>query len=239
MDENQLDGLNKEQGVQEPTNPRVELTDDARAAARRRFLKGAVGVAPVLLTLKSKPVLACYCTSASAAMSGTLKSTVAASHTPRQVPCSGRSPGYWKVTNSLHWPTYKWGKYTTNNGSGLMTPVLQNGIHIGTSGNTPTRFTSVFGGTRFGNKTFLQVLTGNAWGSPSISVSNQQLAFGRALVAGALNIAGGKWPSNLVSLNTLKQMYLQIVEGPGYYTTSAGDKMYIDQAIDYLSNMWE
>lgn len=237
MDDNQLDGLNQEQGVQESANPRVELTEDARAAARRRFLRGTLAAAPVLMTLKSKPVLACYCTSASAAMSGTLR-TVAASNTPRQVACSGKSPGYWKVTNSLNWTTYKWGKYTTNNGSGLMIPVLSNNIQVANGTNVPTKFSAVFGGTKFGNRTFLQVLT-SSWGSSPPSVTNSQLSLCRALVAGALNISSGRWPTTQVTLNVLKQIYLQIVEGPQYYLTSAGDKMYLDQAVDYLSNMWE
>ncbi len=63
---------------------------------RRNLLRGAIGAAPVMLTLVSRPVIGASCTSASAF--GSINAS-----RPGPVPsCSGRSPGYWK--NNASWP---------------------------------------------------------------------------------------------------------------------------------------
>ena len=61
------------------------------AVSRRRLLKAGTAVAPVILTLTSKPVLAATCPTGSA-----LASLNVSGHTHPGVPCAGRTPGYWK-----------------------------------------------------------------------------------------------------------------------------------------------
>ncbi|MGQ5523141.1 hypothetical protein ACUHMQ_07750 [Chitinimonas sp. PSY-7] len=89
-DKPQLDGLSNASPVQEDE-------DRIRAAARRRLIKGAA-VAPVLMSLASRPVMgAARRCSASGFMSGNV------SLQPGQSPsCGGLSPGYWK--NHTTWP---------------------------------------------------------------------------------------------------------------------------------------
>ena len=63
---------------------------------RRNLLRGAIGAAPVMLTLVSRPVIGASCSSASAF--GSINAS-----RPGPVPsCTGRSPGYWK--NHASWP---------------------------------------------------------------------------------------------------------------------------------------
>lgn len=237
MDENKLDGLDQGQGESGATDTSGGFSEDARVAARRRFLKGVASASPILLTLPSRPVLACFCTSASAAMSGTLMA-VEASNRPRQVPCNGRSPGYWKTAQrAKYWPTYQAGTFTPTT-SGDAKPTLVNGVHIGGG----TLFHSVFPGSKFGNKTFLQILYNkqDGWGTPVISATSEEKSLARYVVTGALNLAAGFWPSDLIPLEVLKQIYFQIIESSNhYYETSTGDKMYLDDAKEYLSNMWD
>lgn len=230
MDENQLDGMNPRQDAGVAVDANAE---DARVAARRRFLKGVAGAAPVLMTLSSRPVLACYCTSASAAMSGSL--SISSSHTARKVRCYGRTPGYWKTSNHFPWPSpYKTGNYTGKNGTA--TPTLKNGSQTG----SPTMFHSVFPGSKYANQSFLQILVNGHWSNPAPTTSNQQNALARHLVAGVLNLAAGFWPSNIIPLQQLIDMYIQIIEqNKGYYLVNGGGKMYIDDAIAYLINMME
>ena len=64
-------------------------------SSKRRLLKGAV-VAPLLVTVASKPVLAGICTP-SAWVSGNL------SDHNKERECGGHSPGYWK-TKPGQWP---------------------------------------------------------------------------------------------------------------------------------------
>ncbi len=60
-----------------------------RRRHRRRFLKGSLASAPIILTLASRPALANHC-SISGMMSGNLSK-------PHEVECQGLSPGYWKT----------------------------------------------------------------------------------------------------------------------------------------------
>ncbi len=75
-------------------------------ASRRRFAKSGAAVTGVLLTVASRPGMACdICTTPSGYCSGNLKS----GHSTKPVVCAGRSPGYWK--NNSNWPS---GCKTTN-----------------------------------------------------------------------------------------------------------------------------
>lgn len=77
-----------------------------KGAARRRFAKSGAAVTGVLLTVTSRPGMACdICTTPSGYASANLKST----HATKPVVCAGRSPGYWK--NASAWPK---GCKTTN-----------------------------------------------------------------------------------------------------------------------------
>jgi hypothetical protein len=69
-----------------------------RGIARRRFTRAGAAASGVLLTLHSQPGMAAeVCTTASGSLSGGLQSF----RGPRPT-CAGRSPGYWKNTDS--WP---------------------------------------------------------------------------------------------------------------------------------------
>src|SRR6202171_4386663 len=67
---------------------------------RRRFLQGGLAVAPVLMTLVSRPVLAQQCTTPSGFVS------LGASTAGRGVLCIGHMPSYWAhPVNFSQWPS--------------------------------------------------------------------------------------------------------------------------------------
>jgi hypothetical protein len=120
-----------ESGPSVPPEGRSELV------ARRRLLRGGLGVAPVLMTVASRPVMAGMCESASAhtSLSGSRVATLAAA-------CSGRLPAYWisRATSG----------YLMDTSGG------------GSSGLNVITFGSVFGLTGdYDDKTLLKVLEGH------------------------------------------------------------------------------
>ena len=70
---------------------------DAPGASRRRVILGGAAVAPVIVTLASRPALANVCT-----VSGTLSGNMSR---PDAADCRGLTPGYWK-THPNQWPRY-------------------------------------------------------------------------------------------------------------------------------------
>ena len=78
--------------------PPPSASGDPRAA-RRRLLQAALGSAPVLMTLVSRPVLAVQCTTPSGFISAN------ASTAGRGVNCTGHTPAYWQnPANFAQWP---------------------------------------------------------------------------------------------------------------------------------------
>ncbi len=87
----------QDQAVQPAATSAPPLTP--RGAARRRFAKSGAAVSGVLLTVASRPGMACtICTTPSGYLSGNLRS----GHSTQNLVCSGVSPGYWK--NHSSWP---------------------------------------------------------------------------------------------------------------------------------------
>jgi len=62
---------------------------------RRKFVKGAAAAAPIILTVTSRPAMGGNFCTPSGFLSGNL------SNPDDQMPCNGRSPGYWKT----HFPS--------------------------------------------------------------------------------------------------------------------------------------
>jgi len=70
-----------------------------KGASRRRFAQSGAAVTGVLLTIASRPGMACeICTTPSGYCSSNLSP-----HGTKTVVCAGRSPGYWK--NCSTWPS--------------------------------------------------------------------------------------------------------------------------------------
>jgi hypothetical protein len=92
-------------GMPEPTDkpsstePPLSASGDPKVS-RRRLLQGALGSAPVLMTLVSRPVLAVQCTTPSGFVSAN------ASTAGRGVNCTGHTPAYWaNPSNFSQWPS--------------------------------------------------------------------------------------------------------------------------------------
>lgn len=89
----------------QPRDPAGDAGADEKpvdAAGRRRFIKGVMGTAPVLLTLASRPVLGGGVCTISGMLSGNVSS-------PGAEPCQGCTPGFWKVKQHIqnNWPQTK------------------------------------------------------------------------------------------------------------------------------------
>lgn len=84
--------------------PLTPPTDNSRTGARRRFIRGAGAVIPVVLTVNARSALAATCLSPSASASIDL---LHSRPNRTQESCSGRTPGYWKEAWKTH-PT-EWG----------------------------------------------------------------------------------------------------------------------------------
>ena len=70
---------------------------DAPSASRRRFVLGGGAMAPVIVTLASRPALANVCT-----VSGTLSGNMSR---PDAADCRGLTPAFWQ-SNPGQWPKY-------------------------------------------------------------------------------------------------------------------------------------
>lgn len=84
--------------------------------ARRRLLRGGVGIAPVLMSVASGPVIAGQAFTASARASAPLSGAVRGQYT-----CTGRSPVSWCTKSSgnyVNWPSTCVPGTTTYHGSG-------------------------------------------------------------------------------------------------------------------------
>ena len=121
---------------------RTELPNDSQQSAepqavdgvrRRRLLKGGLAVAPILMTLASRPALGQACATPSAFGSVTHASHPHTNH----IACSGRQPEYW-ANNTTEWP------------SGYLA--------VAASGNEATLFHTPFPGNQFPAKTLLDIL---------------------------------------------------------------------------------
>ncbi|HJU23431.1 MAG TPA: hypothetical protein VJ891_13065 [Casimicrobiaceae bacterium] len=104
------------------------VDDRPTVPSRRRLLTAGASVAPVLLTLASRPVLAGQCMCASA-MAGSLNGSVM--HMAST--CYGRTPTYWSSTHS--WPT----PFYANGSSATDFHSTTTGFATGVNGNFGTQ----------------------------------------------------------------------------------------------------
>lgn len=179
---------------------------------RRRILKGAT-VAPLLMTVASRPVLGAQC-SPSAWVSGNLSD-----HGHERDTCGGRSPGYWKTNRHHRW---------ASTGYQPGTPIGDEKNDNGTACNyheDGTKFHHVFAGSQYGNKSMMQVL----W----LTEGEDRYQLGSHIVAALLNAAS--IPDYGVSVEDVKEIYRQL-ELTGYYQTSTGETMTPQAVVLFIQN---
>lgn len=184
-------------------------TESAQRAARRKLIKGGLSVAPIAMTLASRPVLAGgtpgTCTTPSGFTSINLKSGPDKSAGT----CSGRTPGYWKQSQWFgQWPAPYYPVAGTYGG------VQQQATKFGTAFGTAN-------GT-FDDMTLLAVLeTGGG--------DDAELA--RHIAAALLNAASGKTP--VLSVDAVTNIWREYVLR-GYFEPTAGIKWGSVKTTDYL-----
>ena len=199
-------------------------THSAINTSRRRLTGAGLGISAIF-TLASRPVLAAQCTSASAAASGNLSQH----GTPPQ--CTGRTPGYWKVSqHGQDWPAlYKQGSCNENGnggGNGGCSESPENWVG-------GTTFHPEFQGSKFtiNNKslTMNQVMVLN--NSSYLGVTDQD-NLGSHIVAALLNAASGK-TDGVLTVATVKAMWSEC-QTKGYFEPMAGVKWTPAQVVAYL-----
>jgi hypothetical protein len=202
--------------VDKPLKIKSENAGDA-PDSRRRFLKGAAGAAPILMTVASRPVLGAQCTP-SAWVSGNLSD-----HGHTRLSCGGRSPGYWKA-RPRRWDVthyrpgtckedldYRHSTCTAYKGDG-------------------TAFNAVFpaGNSYYDGKTLMQVLWLDGGGDP--------YQLGAHIVAALLNADSiadyGMKPEDVI------EIYRQLVT-TGMYKPSAGDSLTAQDVVLFIQNTFD
>jgi hypothetical protein len=176
--------------------------DNAQATlqARRRLLRGGLGVAPVLMVSAPRSVMAGTCTTASAFTSF----SAAASHQPFRADCSGHFPAYWRDVVSVvgTWPA----------------TCLDSTTPTGT-----VKFQAIFGAGYPDTTTLMDVLK---IAVPTVNdVFAQHIV--AALLNGRSNNWA---PLGVVNEGTLKTMWSKVSVYRGYYEPTAGVKWYADSA---------
>ncbi|HET9977938.1 MAG TPA: hypothetical protein VFQ20_10905 [Burkholderiaceae bacterium] len=150
--------------------------------ARRRLLRGGLGVAPVLMAAAPRSVMAGngLCVNGSAYTSWSPNTAVSRSTTP--VACTGKTPADWVAATT--WPTY------------VRTSI--------TGGAQATMFHSVFpekpSAGSYGTGTFLEILQLPDTGQSGVA---------KHLVAAALNAAAGLTPDSVAGLTILQSIWRQ------------------------------
>jgi len=202
--------MDKQDHRQEPTEapaaPVAEAASTSKAASRRRLLKGGLSVAPVVLSLSSRPVMAGGLPALCVTPSGFASINVS-NHTHTSGTCSGRTPGYWKNAPTTNSPTQPSWPYPPS-----------------------SLFKTYFSPSlAYGDLTLLQALQcgGNA---------NGEVALVRHITAALLNAAAGLTPANVMDVTRVKAIWQEFaMRAPGgYYEPIAGTKWYADDIVTYL-----
>lgn len=175
-----------------PPSSDSDMPESAHSAliARRRLLRGGLGVAPVLMASAPRSVLA---GGAGACVPASSFASINASRPDQQFICAGRTPGYWKQPQWFgQWPAPS------------CVP----------TGNNATKFDDVFGALGgYPGKTLLYVLE-----LPGNSIGRDALA--RHIVAAYLNAKSGKTPANVLSEATVKAVWSDFVRLGYYEPTA-------------------
>ncbi len=190
---------------------------DIQSAARRRWiLRSGIAIAPVVLTLTSRPVLGGMAPNACIAPSITLSGAL--SHTTKQLgTCSGKSSTYWQSQGS--WPGI--GK------SGSFHSIFAVGNRSGCRFFT-TAATSL---------TLGQVMSLGATSGAADSAGNfDQDKIAANIIAAYLNILSGSVDAKAMTLDRLQALWREWALN-GNYTPYAGATPWTSAAIkSYLSN---
>lgn len=179
----------------------------APGRGRRRFLQGSLGVAPVAMTLVSRPVLgvpACAAPSAHGSMPN--------SHgRPNPAVCSGASPTFWSGPQNFdQWPS----------------PYVPRTL----GGNSPQAVTATLFSAAFSpspyppDATLLSVLETDGVGGGVAS----------HLVAAKLNVAKGWVP--VLDDASIQTIWLEFTS-QGYYEPTAGVQWYAPDIVAYLQSL--
>ncbi len=181
---------------------------EAVRASRRRFVRGGLASAPVLLSVVSRPVSATGCSAASSFAS------VNMSRGPTTYTCGGLTPGYWKQPCKFwDWPT------TYIPSATLVTCTGTDANYNPPANTTATLFDTVFGANGgYPGKTLVDVLSlpGNDYGRDALA---------RHIVAALLNATKGITPSQVLSVLTVKNIWSSFVT-LGYYAPTSGVMWY-------------
>ena len=198
---------------------------------RRRLTGAALAGSGVLLTLASRPVLANgVCLSPSGFQSGNLSR-------PNQgnLPCSGRTPGYWGQKNSINQSSWaaascEPGKCTSNSGNCDLTAWHDSNGHIA------TKFCDTFPCS--GQLAIYQYVPGTF---PAEKMSLMQVMhlngsqdpyqLGAHLVAAYLNAKSGK---NLMPSVSVVLAIASSLASSGTYSPASGVTWNSEQAVRYL-----
>ena len=171
------------------------------AVSRRRLLKGGAAVTPVILTLTSKPVLAATCPTGSA-----LASLNISGHTHQGVPCSGRTPVYWKQDGVSNWTLPYF-------------PTLDPAVMAGKT----TLFNQAFDPDLATDMTLLAAVQNSA--------TSGEAAVRSHIVAALLNAAKG-WNTAFLSVAQVQAIWNQYKTtgggATGYWSPGNGVKLYSD-----------
>lgn len=182
----------------EPMPAPVDASPGAKQAAmlaRRRLLRGGLGVAPVLMVSAPRSVMAgTSCTTASAFTSVSLN----ASHAATMSSCTGRLPSYWQSTNPVksYWD------------AGCLVK-----DSFGNATDTTVAFSAVFG-SGYAGKSLMDVLV------QPIASNNDELA--KYVVAALLN-ARKQMNAGVLDETTVKTIWTNCSTG-GYFEPTAGIK---------------
>ncbi len=172
------------------------------AVSRRRLLKGGAAVTPVILTLTSKPVLAATCPTGSA-----LASLNISGHAHQGVPCSGRTPDYWKQNQRFSDWTLPY------------FPTLDPAVMAGKT----TLFNQAFDPDLATDMTLLAAVQNSATGGEAAVRSH--------IVAALLNAAKG-WNTAFLSVAQVQAIWNQYKTtgggATGYWSPGNGVKLYSD-----------
>lgn len=190
----------------ESTKMRSNDATSEVGAGRRRLLKVGAAVTPVVLTLKSRSVLATGLTCTTPSAYGSINTS-----TPdKKYPCYGRTPGYWKESQWFsQWPAPYYP--TTVSGPG---------------GHSATLFSSCFSPDQaVPGKTLLEAMSAELGNTTEL---------GRHVSAALLNAAKG-WTNGALDVATIKAMWTATCNG-GYYEPTAGVKWYAAEVVVYLKS---
>ncbi|MFN0163556.1 MAG: hypothetical protein ACKVQQ_20190 [Burkholderiales bacterium] len=200
------------------TPPDLDKANESKAQGvsgdgetRRRLLRGGVIGAPIVLSLASSRVMGAtnpYGQCQSVSSFGSLN----LSRPANTVPCTGRSPGYWK-NHPGNWPA---------------------GCIATTAYGTPTTFASVFGTNPLsapsGVTLFAVIYEPYATWSTDLS---------RAVVAAYLNAKSGKVPLTILPIATIQAMWTACRSGGLYSVPASSISWTSAQVVSYLQSTYD